>query len=97
MTVSLAAAIALNRLIVPPYFAHLTARLAYPPYSDMPVLGGILVHAHFAWIVFFLLLTVAVCGTTSLAVDFADGMDGLCGGLAVSAALSFAGHPADAG
>jgi UDP-N-acetylmuramyl pentapeptide phosphotransferase/UDP-N-acetylglucosamine-1-phosphate transferase len=90
VTVSLAAAIALNRLIVPPYFAHLTARLAYPPYSDMPVLGSILVHAHFAWIVFFLLLTVAVCGTTSLAVDFADGMDGLCGGLAVSAALSFA-------
>ena len=90
VTVSLAAAIALNRLIVPPYFAHLTARLAYPPYSDMPVFGSILVHVHFAWIVFFLLLTVAVCSTTALAVDFADGMDGLCGGLAVSAALSFA-------
>ena len=90
VTVSLAAAIALNRLIVPPYFAHLTARLAYPPYSDLPVLGSLLVHAHFAWIVFFLLLTVAVSSTTSLAVDFADGMDGLCGGLVMSAALSFA-------
>jgi UDP-N-acetylmuramyl pentapeptide phosphotransferase/UDP-N-acetylglucosamine-1-phosphate transferase len=87
LLVSLAAAVALNRLITAP---HLSARLAYPPYSDFPVLGHLLVNAHFAWIAFFLLMTVTVATTTSLAVDFSDGMDGLAGGLLVSAGLSFA-------
>jgi len=87
VVVSLAAAIALNRLIITRY---LSARLAYPPYSDVPVLGQILVHTHFAWIVFFLLMTVTVASATSLAVDFSDGMDGLSGGLMFSAALAFA-------
>ncbi|MGH2517170.1 MAG: hypothetical protein ACRDHP_16090, partial [Ktedonobacterales bacterium] len=38
--VSLAAAIALNRAIITP---HLSARLAYPPYSDIPGLGHLLI------------------------------------------------------
>ncbi|MFI5272181.1 MAG: hypothetical protein ACHQ4H_04010 [Ktedonobacterales bacterium] len=87
LVVSLAAAVALNRLITSP---RLSARLAYPPYSDIPGLGPLLVHTHFTWIIFFLLMTAGVATTTSLAVDFADGMDGLCGGLLVSAALSLA-------
>ena len=85
--VSLAAAIALNRLVTE---GHLTARLAYSPYVQLPLLGSVLVHVHFAWIIFFLLLTVIVVSSTALAVDFADGMDGLCGGLLLSAALSYA-------
>ncbi|GAC1449085.1 MAG: hypothetical protein PVSMB4_06970 [Ktedonobacterales bacterium] len=84
LVVSLAAAIALNRLIP-------SARFAYSPYKDVPLLGGLLVNAHYAWIAFFVLMTVTVCSTTSLAVDFTDGLDGLSGGLLVSAALSFAG------
>ncbi|HEX6798832.1 MAG TPA: hypothetical protein VF116_14075 [Ktedonobacterales bacterium] len=87
LLVSLAAAVALNRLITSP---HLSARLAYPPYSDFPGLGHLLVNAKFAWIVFFLLMTATVATTTALAVDFSDGMDGLAGGLLVSAGLSFA-------
>lgn len=87
LLVSLAAAVALNRLITAP---RLSARLAYPPYSDFPGLGQLLVHVHFAWIVFFLLMTATIATTTSLAVDFSDGMDGLAGGLLVSAGLSFA-------
>ena len=87
MLVSLAAAVALNRLVIT---HRLSARLAYPPYSDIPGLGHILVEAKFAWIIFFLLMTATVASSTSLAVDFSDGMDGLCGGLLLSAALSFA-------
>jgi UDP-N-acetylmuramyl pentapeptide phosphotransferase/UDP-N-acetylglucosamine-1-phosphate transferase len=87
VTVSLIAAAALNRLITTRY---LSARLAYPPYSDVPVLGRILVHTPYAWVIFFLLMTVTVASSTALAVDFSDGMDGLSGGLLLSAALSFA-------
>ncbi len=87
LLVSLAAAVALNRLITAP---RLSARLAYPPYSDFPGLGHLLIHVHFAWIIFFLLMTATVATTTSLAVDFSDGMDGLAGGLLVSAGLSLA-------
>jgi UDP-N-acetylmuramyl pentapeptide phosphotransferase/UDP-N-acetylglucosamine-1-phosphate transferase len=85
--VSLLAAIAFNRLIIDP---KLTARLAYSPYIDMPFFGRYLVDLHFTWIIFFLVLTVAVASSTSLAVDFTDGMDGLAGGLLLSAALAFA-------
>ncbi|HEX5441151.1 MAG TPA: hypothetical protein VFW76_09720, partial [Ktedonobacterales bacterium] len=60
------------------------------PYSDIPLLGRVLIDAHFAWIIFFIGMTVLVGVTTPLAVDFADGMDGLCGGLMVSASLAFA-------
>ena len=85
--VSLLAAIAFNRLIIDP---KLTARLAYSPYFDTPFIGHFLVDLHFTWIIFFLLLTVTVASSTSLAVDFTDGMDGLSGGLMLSAALAFA-------
>ncbi len=85
--VSLLAAIAFNRLIVED---KLTARLAYSPYIDMPFFGHYLVDLHFTWIIFFLLLTVTVASSTSLAVDFTDGMDGLAGGLMLSATLAFA-------
>ncbi|MGH2486765.1 MAG: hypothetical protein ACRDHE_12210, partial [Ktedonobacterales bacterium] len=87
IVVSLVAAMALNRLIVSP---RLSARLAYPPYTDLPGLGSLLIHQHFAWIIFFLLMTTVVASATSLAVDFSDGMDGLSGGLLLSAALAFA-------
>jgi UDP-N-acetylmuramyl pentapeptide phosphotransferase/UDP-N-acetylglucosamine-1-phosphate transferase len=85
--VSLLAAIAFNRLIVDD---KLTARLAYSPYIDTPFIGHFLVDLHFTWIIFFLLLTVTVASSTSLAVDFTDGIDGLAGGLVLSAALAFA-------
>ena len=81
--VSLAAAVALNRLVP-------SARFAYSPYSDIPLLGGVLRNAHYAWIAFFVAMTATVASTTSLAVDFSDGLDGLAGGLIVSAGLSFA-------
>ncbi len=85
--VSLAAAVALNRLVVSP---RLSARLAYPPYVDIPLLGHVLKDVHFAWIIFFLVMTALIVSGTSLAVDFSDGMDGLGGGLLLSSALSFA-------
>lgn len=85
--VSLAAAVALNRIVVSP---RLSARLAYPPYSDIPLLGHVLVETKFAWVIFFLVMTALIVSGTSLAVDFADGMDGLGGGLVLSSALSFA-------
>jgi UDP-N-acetylmuramyl pentapeptide phosphotransferase/UDP-N-acetylglucosamine-1-phosphate transferase len=85
--VSAAAGVALNRLIA---VGRFSARFAYPPYSDVPALGKLLQHVHFAWIIFFLLMTIVITSSTSLAVDFADGMDGLCGGLLFSASLAFA-------
>jgi UDP-N-acetylmuramyl pentapeptide phosphotransferase/UDP-N-acetylglucosamine-1-phosphate transferase len=81
--VSLAAAIALNRLVP-------SARFVYPPYTDFPLLGNVLRHTHFAWIAFFVAMTVTVASSTALAADFSDGFDGLAGGLFVSAGLSFA-------
>ncbi len=81
--VSLVVGAALNRLVP-------SARFAYSPYSDVPLLGPIIQHIHFAWPIFFLLLTSTVSSATSLSVDFADGLDGLAGGLIVSAALAFA-------
>jgi UDP-N-acetylmuramyl pentapeptide phosphotransferase/UDP-N-acetylglucosamine-1-phosphate transferase len=87
IVVSGSAGVALNRLI---YAGRFSARFAYPPYSVAPGLGNLLVHVHFAWIIFFLGMTVVVASSTSLATDFADGMDGLCGGLLVSASLAFA-------
>jgi UDP-N-acetylmuramyl pentapeptide phosphotransferase/UDP-N-acetylglucosamine-1-phosphate transferase len=88
--VALGAAVAFNRLVYQGVNGSLSARLPYPPYTDLPFLGPMLQHVHFAWIVFFLLMTVVVTSSTALAVDFSDGMDGLCGGLLLSAALSFA-------
>jgi UDP-N-acetylmuramyl pentapeptide phosphotransferase/UDP-N-acetylglucosamine-1-phosphate transferase len=87
LIVSLGIGVAFNRLIVTKY---LTAKFAYPPYSDIPLLGDVLLHTHFAWVIFFIGIMVVVGVTTPLAVDFADGMDGLGGGLLVSASLAFA-------
>jgi UDP-N-acetylmuramyl pentapeptide phosphotransferase/UDP-N-acetylglucosamine-1-phosphate transferase len=83
LLVSLLVGAALNRLVP-------SAKHAYPPYSDVPLLGPLILHVHFAWPIFFLLLTSTVSSATSLSVDFADGLDGLAGGLIVSAALAFA-------
>jgi UDP-N-acetylmuramyl pentapeptide phosphotransferase/UDP-N-acetylglucosamine-1-phosphate transferase len=81
--VSFLAAIALNRLV-------LSARFAYSPYSEVPLLGAVLRNTHFAWVAFFILLTCIVGAATSLSVDFADGLDGLSGGLILSTAVAFA-------
>ncbi len=83
LLVSILVGAALNRLIP-------SAKHAYAPYSDVPLLGPVIQHVHFAWPIFFLLLTSTVSSTTSLSVDFSDGLDGLAGGLIVSAALAFA-------
>ncbi len=83
LIVSLLIGAALNRQIP-------SARHAYSPYSEIPLLGEIIQHVHFAWPTFFLLLTSTVSSATSLSVDFSDGLDGLAGGLIVSAALGFA-------
>ncbi len=89
LLISLIAAAALNRLLAYPAVPKtFSARLAYPPYSDFPLLGDLLTKVKFAWIFFFLLMTATITSATSLAVDFSDGMDGLCGGLMFSAALS---------
>ncbi len=85
--VSALAAVLLNRLIID---KDITARLAYPPYNQAPIIGSLLVKQHFAWVAFFLLMTIIVASVTALAVDFADGMDGLAGGLMFSAALAYA-------
>ncbi|HEX9037655.1 MAG TPA: hypothetical protein VF808_11770 [Ktedonobacterales bacterium] len=87
VVVSALAAVLLNRLIIE---KQITARLAYPPYSQAPLIGAILVKQHFAWVIFFLAMTIVVASVTALAVDFADGMDGLAGGLMFSAALAYA-------
>ncbi len=81
------AAAGLNRLLATP---QISARLAYSPYKDLPYLGYVLVHVHYTWLTFFLILTVLVTTTTALAVDFSDGVDGLAGGLLLSASLSYA-------
>jgi UDP-N-acetylmuramyl pentapeptide phosphotransferase/UDP-N-acetylglucosamine-1-phosphate transferase len=83
LIVSLLIGAALNRQVP-------SARHAYSPYSEIPLLGEIIQHVHFAWPIFFLLLTSTVSSATSLSVDFSDGLDGLAGGLMVSAALGFA-------
>ena len=91
LLIALIAGVALNRLLAYPAVPKtLSARLAYPPYSDFPLIGQLLTGVKYAWIVFFLLMTATVTSATALAVDFSDGMDGLCGGLMFSAALSLA-------
>lgn len=85
--VSGATAALLNRLIT----SHdVTTRLAYPPYNQAPLIGSVLVKQPHAWLVFFMLMTIFVASATSLAVDFSDGVDGLAGGLLLSAGLAYA-------
>jgi UDP-N-acetylmuramyl pentapeptide phosphotransferase/UDP-N-acetylglucosamine-1-phosphate transferase len=62
----------------------------YPPYSDIPGIGTLFKLVPYAWPTFFVLLVIVVATTTSLAVDFSDGLDGLAGGLTFPAALAFA-------
>ncbi|HEY7779568.1 MAG TPA: hypothetical protein VIC85_05105 [Ktedonobacterales bacterium] len=83
LVVATVAAVAMNRLLP-------SARFAYSPYSQIPGLGDLLRHTHYAWVFFFILIAILVTTTTSLAVDFTDGLDGLAGGTLLSAALSFA-------
>ncbi len=72
------------------YYYVPSAASAYSPYTDVPGLGTLLLQVQYAWPVFFVLLVLAVATTTSLAVDFADGLDGLAAGLSFPAALAFA-------
>ncbi len=81
--VSIAVAVALNRLV-------LSASVPYSPYIDVPVIGPLISHVRGAWPVFFILMMLAVTSTTSLAVDFSDGLDGMAGGLMLPTALAFA-------
>ena len=94
MLVSGVTAALLNRLIIS---KELTTRLAYPPYNQAPFIGSILVKTPHAWLVFFILMTIVVASVTALAVDFSDGMDGLAGGLLLSAGLSYAAILLDEG
>lgn len=94
MLVAGVAASLLNRLITS---KEVTTRLAYPPYNQAPLIGSILVKQPHAWLIFFILMTIVVASVTALAVDFSDGMDGLAGGLVLSAGLSYAAILLDEG
>lgn len=94
MLVSGVTAALLNRLIIS---KEVTTRLAYPPYNQAPFIGSMLVKTPHAWLVFFILMTIVVASVTALAVDFSDGMDGLAGGLLLSAGLSYAAILLDEG
>ena len=80
--VSIAVAVAL-------YFYVPSGGAGYAPYTDVPGVGAFLREVPYAWLAFFILLTLGVASTTSLAVDFADGLDGLAAGLTFPAALAF--------
>ncbi|HEY7974652.1 MAG TPA: hypothetical protein VID72_04865, partial [Ktedonobacterales bacterium] len=92
--VSGGAAALLNRLITS---KDVTTRLAYPPYNQAPLIGSMLVKQPHAWLVFFIAMTIIVASSTALAVDFSDGVDGLTGGLLLSAGLSYAAILLDEG
>ncbi|HEX8727863.1 MAG TPA: hypothetical protein VF739_04530 [Ktedonobacterales bacterium] len=92
--VSGAAAVLLNRLITS---EEVTTRLAYPPYTQAPLIGSLLVNQPHAWLIFFILMTIIVASSTALAVDFSDGVDGLAGGLLFSASLAYAAILLDEG
>jgi UDP-N-acetylmuramyl pentapeptide phosphotransferase/UDP-N-acetylglucosamine-1-phosphate transferase len=81
--VSVGVAIALERLVE-------DASIPYSPYLDIPGLGWLIRHVAVAWPIFFVLIVLAVTSTTSLAVDFSDGLDGLAAGLMLPTALAFA-------
>ncbi|HZC05453.1 MAG TPA: hypothetical protein VE338_07405 [Ktedonobacterales bacterium] len=92
--VSGATAALLNRLITS---KDVTTRLAYPPYTQAPLIGSVLVKQPHAWLVFFIVMTIVIASSTALAVDFSDGVDGLTGGLLLSAGLSYAAILLDEG
>ncbi len=66
------------------------SRIAYSPYIDIPGMGSLFHRTEFVWPIFFMLLIFGVLSTTSLAVDFSDGLDGLAGGLMFPAAIAYA-------
>ncbi|MBA3823761.1 MAG: hypothetical protein H0X24_07645 [Ktedonobacterales bacterium] len=72
------------------YYFFPSATTAYSPYLDVPGLDVLFRQVPDIWLVFFVLLVLVVATSTSLAVDFADGLDGLAGGLTFPAALTFA-------
>ena len=84
----------LNRLVIT---KDVTTRLAYPPYTQTPLIGQLLIKQPHAWLVFFILMTIVVASATALAVDFSDGVDGLAGGLLFSASLAYAAILLDEG
>ncbi|MDE3230838.1 MAG: hypothetical protein KGO05_13245, partial [Chloroflexota bacterium] len=94
MLVSGVVAYLLNHLIIA---KDVTTQLAYPPYSQAPIIGTILVKHEPVWVVFFIVMTILIASTTALAVDFSDGMDGLAGGLLLSAGLAYAAILLDEG
>ncbi|HEX2347522.1 MAG TPA: hypothetical protein VHI51_03715 [Ktedonobacterales bacterium] len=84
----------LNRLVTS---KDVTTRLAYPPYTQTPLIGQLLIKQPHAWLVFFIVMTIIVASATALAVDFSDGVDGLAGGLLFSASLAYAAILLDEG
>jgi phospho-N-acetylmuramoyl-pentapeptide-transferase len=62
-------------------------RQPYSPYSD--ILGALFNEVPLAWLVCLMVVTGLIGSVTSISVDFADGLDGLAGGLVFSAALAF--------
>lgn len=69
------------------YLLTVQGRQPYSPYSD--ILGPLFTRLPIAWLIVLMLVTGLIGGVTSISVDFADGLDGLAGGLVFSAALAF--------
>src|SRR5947209_6666261 len=69
------------------YLLTAQGRQPYSPYSD--ILGALFNRVPLAWLICLMVVTGVIGGVTSISVDFADGLDGLAGGLVFSAALAF--------
>jgi UDP-N-acetylmuramyl pentapeptide phosphotransferase/UDP-N-acetylglucosamine-1-phosphate transferase len=69
------------------YWLTAQGRQPYSPYSD--ILGPLFNRVPLAWLVCLMLVTGLIGSVTSISVDFADGLDGLAGGLVFSATLAF--------
>ncbi|HEV2471290.1 MAG TPA: hypothetical protein VGS41_01410 [Chthonomonadales bacterium] len=69
------------------YWLTTQGRQPYSPYSD--ILGPLFSHFPLAWLICLMLVTGLIGSVTSISVDFADGLDGLAGGLVFSATLAF--------
>lgn len=77
----------LYRPVHPLGIAIPTGNQPYSPYSD--ILGPIFKEFPLTWLIVLMLITGIIGSVTSLSVDFADGLDGLAGGMVFSAALAF--------
>jgi UDP-N-acetylmuramyl pentapeptide phosphotransferase/UDP-N-acetylglucosamine-1-phosphate transferase len=69
------------------YWLTAQGRQPYSPYSD--ILGALFNRVPLAWLICLMLVTGLIGSVTSISVDFADGLDGLAGGLVFSAAMAF--------